>query len=298
MKSIKLFAVAACALLATACSNNDEKFVYNTAAGVTVEMGDATAEFTENQGVVSIPVNVIGEPNGYVTVTIECEGVGENAAIPNRRFYLTTDKLNISKEDKTVDVEFSLVDNRGVDETQTFVVTIVSAQGAEIGAQKSTTVNILDKGTSPLYTELPGNYLLQTYVVDDEGVFAKEYISDVRLSLGTPDEKGGGTVMLQGVLGQFQMELVYDYDPEEKYGSLVFNYGQEAFPNAPYDQILWCSDTGGGTKGSIVGKWNSTYTSCSFGDDGTGLYIGVWDQGSFLGILDAMGQFTLIRVPD
>lgn len=296
MKSIKMLALAAVALFATACSDDDDKFEYNTAEA-TVEMADASVEVVENVGLFKVPVTITGNRNGYVTITVECTETGNDPAIANRHFFLTTDRINIPAGATTADVEFRAADFRGLDPDRTFNVTIVSAQGATVGANKTTTVTILDKGSSPLFNELPGVYILAGKTIDQNTGEDTDLIEQVNMSIVSSDGHGGGTVMLTGVLGSFQMEMVYDYDEEEKYGELVFHYGTIAMPNAGYDRITWINGQGSENGQPVRGKWNATYTAATFGDSITSFGIGVFDP-SYLGMIDIMYSFTLMRVPE
>ena len=47
----------------------------------------------------------------------------------------------------------------------------------------------------------------------------------------------------------------------------------------------------------VRGKWNATYTAATFGDSSTSFGIGVFDP-SYLGMIDIMYSFTLMRVPE
>ena len=294
MKLTKIFAVALTALLATACSDDDE-MTYNTQAGVVVEMESNQVTVMENQGVFSVPMKIQGERNGYITVTVECTETGANPAMANRHYYLTTDRINIADDAKTADIELRAQDFRGLDPDRTFNVTIVSVQGGEVGANKTATVTILDKGSSPVYNDLPGAYLMAYNSQNEEtGVLDVENVTDVTVSRGTPDDNGGGTIVVSGILGMFQMELTYDYDTEEKYGELVFNYGIPAMVNpAPYDKIIWVTQQNG-SDGVVRGKWNSTYTAVTFGDESSFFGIAVYDP-TYRGMFDAIGRFTLIK---
>lgn len=296
--------------MATSCSNDDKDFTYNTMAGVTVEMGEAAVEVKENVGLFTLPITVTGDRNGYVTVTIECTETDpnkpdgnnrfDNPAIANKHFILTSDKINIAADSNEGQVEFRSVDGRGFNPDLQYSVTIVSVEGAAIGANKNTIVTVIDKGSSPSYNELAGNYIFigTAYEPNQElGQWVPaDVIYEVSLQLGTADENGGGTVNVRGVGGGLNMELYYNYDPEEKYGELEFRYGNEPMgPSGPYT-FRWTDSNGSYENvAPVVGAWNANFTSAAFGNDNTRFIVGAFEDGQYKGIYSMFGAFTLMR---
>ena len=300
MKATKFLALAAVAIMATSCSNNDKEFTYNTQPGVTVEMGEATVEVKENVGLFTLPVVVTGDRNGYVTVTVECTETSSDPAIANRHYILTSDRINIAADSNEGEIEFRSVDGRGANPDLQYNVTIISVEGATIGANKTTTVTIIDKGSSPLFNELGGNYIYigTAYEPNQElGQWVPaDVVYEVTLQPGTPDGNGGGPVNVRGVGGGLNMELYYNYDAEEKYGELEFRYGKEPMgPSGPYE-FLW-TDANGTYQNvaPVVGAWNADFTSASFGNDNTRFIVGAFENGQYKGIYSMFGAFTLMR---
>lgn len=296
MKLNKIFALALAALMTTACSSDDESFNFNTAADVTVEMGDSFVEVMENVGIFTIPVKVTGTPNGYVQITVECAEIGTDPAIENRHYFLTTDVINIPQDDPDSYVQFTTVDRRGLDPNRTYTCTIVDVKGATIGAQKTTTIQIDDKGSSPTLQELPGKWLVSgkqyntsTHDIDDE------YFSECNMRILETGENGSGTVVLSGVMGQWQIELYYDYDNEEKYGELVFKYGSPAISG---QDIRYTNSSGSFDVAPLVGKWNFAFNSAVFGDDDTVIAMSGFENDKFAGLYWMMGGFTVTKIPD
>ncbi len=303
MKTVKYLALAAVALMASACSNNDDKdFTYNTLPGVTVEMGEVSMDVKENVGLFTVPITVTGERNGYVTVTIECVETGENPAIENKRYYLTTDRINIAEDSNTAEVEFRTIDNRGGDPDMTYNVKIVDVQGGDLGANSFTTVTIIDKGTSPTYAELPGNYIYSgTKLNFDTGEYTDDVVYEVTMKLGEPDGHGGGTVLVSGVAGMLTMTFNYVYDEEEKYGYLEFLYDTDAInaSGTGYGRFAWTNGSGSTEVNPVPGSWNANFTAITFGNSSTDFTVYVFDQNmAGLGIFDSFGQFSLMRVPE
>lgn len=299
MKATKFLALAAVALMATSCSNDDKEFTYNTMAGVTVEMGEATVEVKENVGLFTLPISVIGDRDGYVTVTVECTETSENPAIANRHYILTSDRINIAADSDQGVVEFRSVDGRGYNPDLQYNVTIVSVEGATIGANKTTTVTIIDKGSSPAYNDLAGSYIYSGVgydYVQGTGWEKKDVVYEVTMRLGTPDGNGGGTLELQGVAGNYTMQLNYNYDPEEKYGELEVLYGGAPMGPASTYTFHWTNANGSFKNvAPVAGAWNANFTAATFGDDSTYFVVGVFENEVYLGPNTMLGAFTLMR---
>lgn len=153
MKYIKLFALLAAVVFLGACSDDDDK--WNSASDVTVNMANAQYSPRESSGIVKLPINVEGATNGLVSVTVETAEVGENPAKENVNYYVTSKTVRIS--DGQGNLELEMVDDKDINESRTFTVTIVSAKGAKIGENKTTTVTIRDNDSEP-YDRLQGSW--------------------------------------------------------------------------------------------------------------------------------------------
>lgn len=296
MKLSKISAIALAAMMFTACSGDDTSFNFNTAENVVVEMEQTQVEVMENVGVFSVPVKVTGTPNGYVQITVECTETGEFPAIENRHYFLTTATINISNEDPEGAVQFTSVDRRGFDENRTYNVTIVDVKGATIGANKTTTVQIFDKGSSPKISELKGKWLVigneynnETHNIDSP------YTSECSMRVVEEDGNGGGKVALTGVLSQWQIELEYVYDADEKYGELVFHYGSPAMTG---QDIRYTDSQGSTDVNPLTGKWNFSFTSATFGDAETVIAMGGFENDKFSGLYWLMSGFTITKLPE
>lgn len=296
MKFTKISAIALAALMFTACSDDDTSFNFNTAEGVTVEMEKAKVEVMENVGVFSVPVKVTGNPNGYVQITVECTETGEFPAIENRHYFLTTATINIPQDDPEGAVQFTSVDRRGFDENRTYNVTIVDVKGATVGANKATTVQIFDKGSSPKISELKGKWLVSGNQYNPETrAVDTPYISECNMRVVEEDGNGGGTVLLSGVMGQWQIQLEYVYDADEKYGELEFHYGTPAYTG---QDIRYTNTQGGVDENPLKGKWNFSFTSATFGDANTIIAMSGFEDDHFAGLYNLMSGFTITKLPD
>lgn len=156
MKYIKLLSLLVAVLFLGACSDDDVK--KNSAADVTVSMGEATISPRESAGIVSLPIKVEGPTNGMVSVTVETREVGSNPAVENTHYYVTTKKINITGSEGYVELE--MVDNEDINDPRTFEVTIVKVEHAKLNeAAKTTTVEIRDNDHEP-YDRLQGTWTM------------------------------------------------------------------------------------------------------------------------------------------
>ena len=303
MKAFKYLSIAAVTLAFASCSDPsgkwdgdtgwDNDYGYNTKDGVTVQMGETAVDVTENQGIFNIPLVVTGEPNGYVRVDVELIETGENPAMVNAHYYATSTFCNISPEKKTGNIELRTHDNRGLDPTRTFIVKIKAVKGnATVGGVNETYVSIFDKGSSPLYSELAGTWLMSglRYSFDSQAL-DEEYMQTVTVRANDPTNMTltVGTVPLNNVAST--MTLWYDYDAEEGYGDLVLRDGASFGQMSGYTFTLQ-------TNGDIVGKWNTSYTAVTFGNSDTQIAVNGVDSEGQGGTFDIMGYFTLSRIAE
>lgn len=156
MKYIKLLSLLVAVLFLGACSDDDVK--KNSAADVTVSMGEATISPRESAGIVSLPIKVEGPTNGMVTLTVETREVGSNPAVEGTNYYVTTKKINITGSEGYVELE--MVDDDEINDPRSFEVTIVKVEHAKLNeAAKTTSVVIRDNDHEP-YDRLQGTWTL------------------------------------------------------------------------------------------------------------------------------------------
>lgn len=305
MKTLKYIALGVACLAMASCADNDgswdgstgwdRPYGWNTAEGVTVEFTETAVDALENAGLVQIPLQVKGDPNGYVRVKIEVIEELPNPAMETADYYITTHVININPEDCASHVEVSTIDHRGLDPDRTFTLRIAEVTGGQPGAMRDCFFTILDKGSSPQYSELSGRWLMSGLRFNfDTQKMEDEYVTEVSLNANNPDEKIV-TIQNAGVwVGgpALNIPLVYNYDEEEKYGELVFKSNctvADMLPNYLFEAQLQ-----GGTE--LVGKWNTTFTSVSFGDTSTQIAISNVGGSEQQGTYYMIGRFTLSRL--
>ena len=205
-----------------ACSSDDDS--WNTASDVTVSMKNPTMVIKENMGLTNVPIEVKGETNGNVYVTIEVKEVGGNPAKEDVHYYITDKTINIS--DSTAHIEVEPVDDEDINEDRTFEITIVSAKGAKIG--NATTMVSLKDNDANIYEKLQGKWVLT-------GVsYTGETMTSVVKIIGASNEDEGdynNTLYLTGMaMSSSTARLSYHYDATTKQGYVAFdNLGKYNF---------------------------------------------------------------------
>ena len=216
MKFSKILTIALAALAVTACSDDDKRS-WNTASDVTVEMGQATASFKEGKEAVTIPLVVNGDANGDIRVTLACKESGANPAQEDVHYYMLTKTIVIFPEDKTYDVEMTVLDDDVINDPRTFQVEIVSVEGATVGGQKYTECTIRDNDAD-FYDKLSGKWTMNT----------ASGAVPVNLVAGDEETAAYNSYYILEGLGQGYVEyqVNYFFDMETQTGHLELPYGQ------------------------------------------------------------------------
>lgn len=159
MKYIKLFMLMAVASLFAACSDDDD---YNSNGSTTVEFESAQVSFNENEGIVNVPVKVSGARNGKIRLTVSTSETGEAPAKADENYLLTSNTIYLDADtmtSNTMNVELKIVNDSKMNADRTFNITIDQAEGAKIGANKTTTVTILNDDKT-FYDIFAGDWVL------------------------------------------------------------------------------------------------------------------------------------------
>lgn len=222
MKLTKIFAFTLAAAALTACSDDDNK--WNSASDVNVSMANTTVQAKEQQGMLLVPIKLDGEANGPVRVKIEVSETGDNPAINDFHMILTSDELRIPKGVHEVSAEFRIIDDLEYTGDRTFLVTIVSAEGAKTEGNQSTLVTIVDND-NVMYNRLQGDWKV-TYN-DFNGAPA----SFTATITGFDEDEPGYEVLLNaegwGGMDGFLLPLHYTFNEMTNSGYLTVNYGSD-----------------------------------------------------------------------
>lgn len=296
----------------SACGLEFETPDTNTASGVTVSMKQPEINFFESKGIVRVPVVVEGTANGYVTATCSIEEYtdgGSDAAIDFAHYMLTSQTINIADGDHSGYFEVKLIDDRVINETRSFRITIVDAQGAQIGNVNSTIVNIDDNDDRP-YDRLDGGWYM-AYETSSGGQARKQ------VTLSTWDTEHwayGYSYQLWGVVGDdspyeedattedkmnsgaYPILVMFSYDEATDEGSLRIQLGQtigkaKNSEGALTDVFLYGVTDEGGiiNKGNLTLTWNEDGSELYFssGTDGGKVNLaGVYVDGNYYMLVD------------
>lgn len=158
MKLNKILAIALVAAAATACSDSDS---YNTAADVTVSMGQATMSIPEDftGSYYKVPIKLSGKANGPVTVTVDV-AEGAIAAIETAHYVVTSKTVTFPEGVDEVGVEIRATGDTEINEDREFTVFIDRVEGATVEGNDRTVVTLLDDDhyLPEAYANIQGNY--------------------------------------------------------------------------------------------------------------------------------------------
>lgn len=266
MKFRKVYALLLASALFASCSNEDE--ISWNSSEATVSMGQAELVVKENKGMVNVPVVVEGELNGAVEVTVEVAEVGENAAMEDVHYIVTSKKLIIPADATSGNIEFKTVDDAEINEARAFSITITNVNGAVAGETASTVVTLKDND-SQFYEKLQGRWKMNS--VNAKGASQSWNVNIVGVEEG---EEGYNEVFqVTGIMGYSwtSMTMFYSYDVATKTGYVYIPFGY-IFAQGVDFGLGGTQDVATGTvvdgyinfDGGLVGTWNDDFTEITF----------------------------------
>lgn len=297
LKNIFISLLAATALVA--CSDDEQSWNNGNA---TVEMGQSEISVRENAGIFNVPIVVTGEQNDYIRVTVEVAETGTTPAMEDVHYYITSKSIVIPADATSGNIEISAVNDNDINENRTFTITIVDAEGAQIGSQATANVELRDED-SDFYEKLKGNWTLNGVDAQTGGTAAWS----VNITSVDEGEAGyGEELFLTGWNGQgaLMLNLLYHYDMATNTGSVEILYGtsmgQLNFTGLGVCDVMAGSVNEAGniyvpTSGSIPGTWNSDLTEVTF-DPNAALIGAVVQSGTVMGYYGGLlGDISLSR---
>ena len=208
----------------TACSDDDDSV--NSASGVSVSMKSSTFEVNENVEYFDVPLQVTGDSNGEIIVTLDIKAGPSNPddatnptenGVPDKDFYVTSKTIHIPAGQKEANIEIRNEWVQGfINDDKVFTISIAKADGATIGSIKECIVTI--HNIDDAYTamcgqwEFTGRYLFQGATAVDEKCI---------VNIQTPDpvteaDYYGKELYAFGLRGRdaLYMTLSFDFDDE------------------------------------------------------------------------------------
>lgn len=268
MKLKNIFISLLAAMAFAACSDDDASW---NSGDATVEMGQSEISVRENVGLFNVPIVVTGEQNDYIRVTVEVAEAGSTPAMEDVHYYVTSKSIVIPADATSGNIEISAVNDNDINDARTFTVTIVNVEGAEIGSQSVTTVELRDED-SDFYEKLKGNWTMNG-IDAQTGTTAAWNVTITSVDEG---EAGyGEELILMGFNNQsaLTLNLLYHYDVASQTGSVEILYGT-VMGQLNFTGLGVC-DVMAGTvddadnivvpaSGSIEGTWNADLTEVTF----------------------------------
>jgi hypothetical protein len=262
MKLYKLSAFVLATAIFASCS--EEELSWNSSAA-TVSMEQAELVYKENKGMVNVPIVVDGELNGPVEVTVEVAEVGENPAMEDVHYIVTSKTVLIPADATSGKIEFKTVDDADINEARTFVINIKSVNGATVGEAASTTVTLKDND-SQFYEKLQGRWKMTS----SAGTW------NINIIGAEEGEEGYNEVFqVTGIMGYdwTSMTMFYSYDVATKTGYVYIPFGY-IFAEGVNFGLGGTQDVATGTvvdgyinfDGGILGTWNEDFTEITFED--------------------------------
>lgn len=262
MKLYKLSAFVLATAIFASCS--EEELSWNSSAA-TVSMEQAELVYKENKGMVNVPIVVDGELNGPVEVTVEVAEVGENPAMEDVHYIVTSKTVLIPADATSGKIEFKTVDDADINEARTFVINIKSVNGATVGETASTTVTLKDND-SQFYEKLQGRWKMTS----SAGTW------NINIIGAEEGEEGYNEVFqVTGIMGYdwTSMTMFYNYDVATQTGYVYIPFGY-IFAQGVDFGLGGTQDVATGTvvdgyinfDGGILGTWNEDFTEITFED--------------------------------
>ena len=262
MKLYKLSAFVLATAIFASCS--EEELSWNSSAA-TVSMEQAELVYKENKGMVNVPIVVDGELNGPVEVTVEVAEIGENPAMEDVHYIVTSKTVLIPADATSGKIEFKTVDDADINEARTFVINIKSVNGATVGETASTTVTLKDND-SQFYEKLQGRWKMTS----SAGTW------NINIIGAEEGEEGYNEVFqVTGIMGYdwTSMTMFYNYDVATQTGYVYIPFGY-IFAQGVDFGLGGTQDVATGTvvdgyinfDGGILGTWNEDFTEITFED--------------------------------
>lgn len=273
MKYFKIFMLMMATVAFAACSSDDDG--WNGSGDAVVSMANQEITWKENKGSstpVYVPITVTGERNGNVQVTVQVKETGENPAMDDIHYIITSKTVVIPADATQGKIELRTVDDNDINENRTFTMTIVDAKGATISSTNASTLITLKDNDSEFYEKLMGKWTLTG--VNWTGQTA--YSWNVTIEGYEEGEEGyNKDLWISGMMGYdwAYADLEYHFDTTTKQGHVDFVFpslcAEEVdFGLGGYNDVMLYRRNGNSLDTEpIVGHWNDDFTEVTFESD-------------------------------
>lgn len=301
MKFYKIMLIALAAVSMVSCDSSDENArtydsmlgrKINTAADVTVSM-PATFSADENEQPFYIPVNVTGETNGKVVVTVKVKELtstpaGTEPAKAVEHFNITGQTINIAAGSNQGTIEVYPVWVTGeINDDRVFEISIVKAEGATIASNSTCQVTIVN--IDDPYTSMCGSWNL-TCKNMSTGADATFKVNVKTVEPGSEyyglDLNGFGfsnsdylipftNFTYDEAAGKGTMEVAYGSMMTD---GLAFNYGDPV--GVAFPVCMYRTSSGVTMNHQVVVTFDSNYNEIIFPDD-CNIYMGLFSTSTY-----------------
>ena len=280
MKYFKIFMLMIATATLAACSSDDES--WNGSGDAVVSMANQEITWKENKGSstpVYVPINVTGERNGNVQVTVQVAETGTNPAMDDIHYIITSKTIVIPADATQGKIELRTIDDTDVNESRTFTMSIVDAKGATISSTSASTLITLKDNDSEFYEKLMGGWKLHYAEAGTDGSTGTPATWSVSIS-GFDEGKPGYNELLY--LSGFdqeegEVELLYEFNLATGKGRVGFQLPSSFFAAYNFSGIgphflALCGFNAGAspswisTDTALWGTWNDDFSEITFED--------------------------------
>lgn len=266
MKFNKIAALLLLSGLFVACSDDDS---WN-GTDAAVSMGETEISVKENKGIFNVPVTVDGKLDGAVRVTVEVQETGENPAMDDVHYYVTSKTIVIPADATSGNIEICTVDDPDINDPRTFIVTIKEVLGAQVGNNKTTTITLKDNDAA-FYEKLQGAWKMTA-----TSPYTGPASWDVNVIGHEEGESGYDEVLyITGMMGYSwtQATLQYRFDAASQKVTVSFVLGSKFAAGVGFqegDMDVYLGSVNGQymvLEGTIDGECSSDFNTITFQSD-------------------------------
>lgn len=236
MKYLKIATLLLCGVLTVSCS--EDEATLNT-SDATVNFQNTEMEVKETADLCNIPVEVTGERNGDIKVTISISS--ENAA-EDENYIVTTKTLVISADEAVANFEFKPVDDEEINADRVLTIAITSVEGGQAGQKSSMTMKILDNDSN-YYETLAGTWAF-TGTASGTSVMNVQVGFSVKVNLAEEGTEAYGKYLVcsnekgfdpEGdIEWTFNWRMRYEYDEAAQKIYVYIMQGEDVAANGSY----------------------------------------------------------------